>query len=203
MAKKQLSPIIGEISDAATFGADGEITGSTVFVTADGQHLTRDEAFPRRLGAGGTQGHGRRLAESPSSPSSFIRTIKASMSMLMFLGELAFGLRSPGQLSEALATEERAIDRCEPSGELWIAAELLRLNGEFLLLQGAAGAAAAADDRFRQAVDWARRQGALSRELRAVTSLARCGAIRAVPRRRWRSSSQSMTASLRGSTRLT
>jgi predicted ATPase len=34
-------------------------------------------------------------------------------------------------------------------------------------------AAAAAGDHFRQAVDWARRQGALSWELRAATSLAR------------------------------
>jgi predicted ATPase len=31
----------------------------------------------------------------------------------------------------------------------------------------------AAEDHFRQALDWARRQGALSWELRAATSLAR------------------------------
>jgi predicted ATPase len=42
-----------------------------------------------------------------------------------------------------------------------------------LLLEGAPGAAAAAEDHFRQALDWARRQGALSWELRAATSLAR------------------------------
>ena len=52
-------------------------------------------------------------------------------------------------------------------------AELLRVKGELLLLQGAPGAAAAAEDHFRQALDWARRQGALSWELRAATSLAR------------------------------
>jgi predicted ATPase len=40
-------------------------------------------------------------------------------------------------------------------------------------LQGAPNVVAAADDCFRQAQDWARRQGALSRELRAATSLAR------------------------------
>jgi predicted ATPase len=40
-------------------------------------------------------------------------------------------------------------------------------------LQGAPGAAAAAEDHFRQALDWSRRQGALSWELRAATSLAR------------------------------
>jgi predicted ATPase len=40
-------------------------------------------------------------------------------------------------------------------------------------LQGAPGAAATAEDHFRQALDWARRQGALSWELRAAMSLAR------------------------------
>ena len=47
------------------------------------------------------------------------------------------------------------------------------IKGELLLLQAADGAAAAAEDHFRQAVDLASRQGALSWELRAATSLAR------------------------------
>jgi predicted ATPase len=47
------------------------------------------------------------------------------------------------------------------------------VKGELLLLQGAPEAAATAEDHFRQALDWARRQGALSWELRAATSLAR------------------------------
>ena len=51
--------------------------------------------------------------------------------------------------------------------------ELLRIKSELLLLHGAPAAAAAAEDHFRQALDWARRQGALSLELRAATSLAR------------------------------
>ena len=50
---------------------------------------------------------------------------------------------------------------------------MLRIKGELLLLQGAAGAAATAEDHFRRALDLARRQGALSWELRAATSLAR------------------------------
>jgi len=40
-------------------------------------------------------------------------------------------------------------------------------------LQGAPEAAATAEDHFRQAPDWARRQGALSWALRAAMSLAR------------------------------
>jgi hypothetical protein len=54
MAKKPPSPIIGQISDAGTYGADGEITspGSLVFVAADGERLT----LSRRAGASGPGG---------------------------------------------------------------------------------------------------------------------------------------------------
>jgi predicted ATPase len=58
-------------------------------------------------------------------------------------------------------------------GERWYVAELLRFKGGLLLLQDAPDAAAAADVHFRQALDCARGQGALSWELRAATSLAR------------------------------
>jgi predicted ATPase len=51
--------------------------------------------------------------------------------------------------------------------------ELLRIKGELVRLQDTRGAAATAEDHFRQALDWARRQGALSWELRAATSFAR------------------------------
>jgi predicted ATPase len=40
-------------------------------------------------------------------------------------------------------------------------------------MQDTQGAATEAEGHFRQALDWARRQGALSLELRAATSLAR------------------------------
>ena len=52
-------------------------------------------------------------------------------------------------------------------------AKLVRIKGELLLSQDAPGAVAAAEDHFRQSLDWARQQGALSWELRAATSLAR------------------------------
>jgi predicted ATPase len=65
------------------------------------------------------------------------------------------------------------IARAEGTDERWLMAELLRVKGELLRSEGAAGAAAVAEDLFRQALDWARRQGALSWELRAATSLAR------------------------------
>jgi predicted ATPase len=77
------------------------------------------------------------------------------------------------QNADGLAAIEEAIARAERTEERWAMAELMRVKGELLLLQGAPGAAATAEDHFRQALDWARRQGAFSWELRAATSLAR------------------------------
>jgi hypothetical protein len=72
--------------------------------------------------------------------------------------------RGFAELDEVLAWTER-------TEECWAIAALIRLNGELLLLQ-TAPAAAAAENHFRQALDWARRQGTLSGELRFGRSLA-------------------------------
>jgi len=85
---------------------------------------------------------------------------------------MAEALGRAGHIAEGLAAIEEAISRAERIEERWAMAELLRVKGELLLLQGAPEAAAAAEDHFRQALDWARRQGAWSWELRAATSLA-------------------------------
>jgi predicted ATPase/DNA-binding winged helix-turn-helix (wHTH) protein len=92
---------------------------------------------------------------------------------LFFLNELAAGFAGAGQIAEGLAAAEQAIARAERTGIHWAIPESLRIKGELLLSQGATGAEIAAEDHFRQALDWARRQGALSLELRAATSLAR------------------------------
>ena len=86
---------------------------------------------------------------------------------------MAEALGSVGQIGAGLAAIEEAITGSERTEERWITAELLRVKGELLLLQGTPGATALAEGHFRQALDWARRQGALSWELRAATSLAR------------------------------
>jgi predicted ATPase len=90
-----------------------------------------------------------------------------------FLGELAEGLGRAGQIAEGLEAIDEALARSERNEDRWCVAELLRIKGELLLLQGGSRAAAAAEDHFGQALDWARRQGALSWELRGATSLAR------------------------------
>jgi predicted ATPase len=90
-----------------------------------------------------------------------------------FLGELAEGLGHAGQIAQGFEAIDEALARSERNEDRWCVAELLRIKGELLLLQGVFGAAAAAEDHYQQALGWARRQGALSWELRAATSLAR------------------------------
>jgi predicted ATPase len=97
----------------------------------------------------------------------------SSFRFIVCLGEMADALGRIGQIEEGLAEVAGAIGRADETEERWGIAELLRIKGELLRLQGGRGAATSAEDHFRQALDWARRQGALSWELRTATSLAR------------------------------
>jgi len=90
-----------------------------------------------------------------------------------FLSELAEGLGGAGRLAEGFVVMERALARAKRSEEGWCFAELLRKNGELLLVRAAPTDVANAEECFRQALEWARRQDALSWELRSATSLAR------------------------------
>jgi predicted ATPase len=83
------------------------------------------------------------------------------------------GLGHAGQIAQGFEAIDEALARSERNEDRWCVAELLRIKGELLLLQGVSGAAAAAEDHYQQALGWARRQGAFSWELRAATSLAR------------------------------
>ena len=67
----------------------------------------------------------------------------------------------------------RAKARSDSDEERWFVAELLRIKGELVVREGAPQAAMAAEQHFLWSLDWARRQGALSWELRTSTSLAR------------------------------
>jgi predicted ATPase/DNA-binding winged helix-turn-helix (wHTH) protein len=86
------------------------------------------------------------------------------------LSQMAEALGRAGRFVDALEMVERGIDRLQRG---WLAPELLRIKGELLLLQSTAGTTEAMENVFRQALDEARRQEALSWELRAATSLAR------------------------------
>jgi predicted ATPase/DNA-binding winged helix-turn-helix (wHTH) protein len=93
--------------------------------------------------------------------------------MSLLLAELAAGLAGAGQIAEGLVVVDKALARAEQTEAGWYLAELLRTRGELLLQGRAPAAAAAAEQCFHQALDVARRQDALSWELRAAMSLAR------------------------------
>jgi predicted ATPase/DNA-binding winged helix-turn-helix (wHTH) protein len=97
---------------------------------------------------------------------------RSALGLITLLDVMAEALGRAGQIANGLAAIEEALARSERNEERWCVAELLRIKGELLLLQGAPGAMATAEDHVRRALDWARRQGALSWELRAATSLA-------------------------------
>jgi hypothetical protein len=80
-------------------------------------------------------------------------------------------LDSLATLDEDLVGAE-ALARAEAGHAGWCAAEILRAKTTALLKNGKANAVAA-EARFQRSLDIARRQGALSWELRAATSLAR------------------------------
>jgi predicted ATPase/DNA-binding winged helix-turn-helix (wHTH) protein len=103
----------------------------------------------------------------------FAEPAAAGSAPRLFTSLMAEALGRAGQIADGLAAIEEALARSERNEERWVVAELLRIKGELLLLQGGSRAAAAAEDHYQQGLDWARRQGALSWELRAATSLAR------------------------------
>jgi hypothetical protein len=93
--------------------------------------------------------------------------------LMTFLTLSTEPLRRARPLARQLQALREAIDLSVGMEEHWARAELLRVKGELILLADAPGAARAAEDHFRQALDWAQRQEALSWELRAATSFAR------------------------------
>jgi predicted ATPase len=89
------------------------------------------------------------------------------------LAEIADALGRDGKAAEGLSIIDEALARSDSNEERWYVAELLRIKGELILREGAPQAATAAEQHFLRSLDWARRQGALSWELRTSTSLAR------------------------------
>ena len=90
---------------------------------------------------------------------------------IALLGELAQGLARVGQVAQGLATIDEALARSDE--EHWTIAEFGRIKAELTLRADGPGAFAVAEQHFQRALQWARRQGALSWELRCATGLAR------------------------------
>jgi predicted ATPase len=82
---------------------------------------------------------------------------------------LASACEIAGQVEEGLALLAEALQIVERTGERWLAAELNRQKGEWLLRQGNP---AGAEELYRKALTIATEQGAKFWELRAAVSLA-------------------------------
>jgi class 3 adenylate cyclase/predicted ATPase len=100
------------------------------------------------------------------------RSTGAEQAVAWYLGLLAEGYGTVGQVEAGLCQLAEALALVANNGEGFYAPELHRLRGEFLLQQ-AASHAPQAEACFRQALDIGRCQQAKSWELRAAVSLAR------------------------------
>jgi predicted ATPase/DNA-binding winged helix-turn-helix (wHTH) protein len=100
----------------------------------------------------------------------------------VFFGPLALGLARSGRIEEGLRAVEEAIAQCEHSAERWNIAELLRIKGTLLRMDGATGAATSAEACFVRSLELARGQGALAWELRTAISLAELWQAQGRPR---------------------
>jgi predicted ATPase/DNA-binding winged helix-turn-helix (wHTH) protein len=89
------------------------------------------------------------------------------------LGILAEGLAAAGQVDDARDVLAEALAQEESGDTDWCLAELLRIAGELALLEESPRAADIAEHRFQQSLETARKQAALSWELRAAMSLGR------------------------------
>jgi predicted ATPase len=90
--------------------------------------------------------------------------------MPLYTALLAGVCEIAGQIEEAAARLDQALQLAERTGERWFAAELYRQKGRLLLRQGHPEAA---EELYRKALSVAREQEAKLWELRAATSLAR------------------------------
>jgi predicted ATPase/DNA-binding winged helix-turn-helix (wHTH) protein len=101
------------------------------------------------------------------------REVGFALRYTSFLGELALAQSRIGQLREALGSIEEAIELSEQKQERWCIAELLRVKGELLRQMAKPDIVETAEACFRQALDCARLQGALSWEVNAAAGMAR------------------------------
>ena len=89
-----------------------------------------------------------------------------------FLTDLAEVLAKSGRLDESVAAAAEALQRTERHDAFWWMPEALRIKGE-ILAQSYPLDLESIEDCFTRSLACARRQGALSWELRTATSLAR------------------------------
>jgi non-specific serine/threonine protein kinase len=89
-----------------------------------------------------------------------------------FLSERAAALAVLGRVGDGLADIDAALRQAEASGALWCMERIFRIKGE-LLTRNDQTTESDAEQALLESLGWARRQEALSLELRAAMSLAR------------------------------
>lgn len=116
----------------------------------------------------GLQGRGVPLLQNGLTE---LRSVKLfNLYNVRFLGFLADGLSLLGQHAEARSVIEAAINASEEREELWCVSELHRVKGDVMLRGG--GDIDSVQRCYLRALEVARRQDAISWELRAATSFA-------------------------------
>ena len=93
---------------------------------------------------------------------------------LFLQGEQAQAVGQLGETGPALENVEQLVARCEARDERWYLPELRRIKAELLLLQRSQDGFGEIEALLLASLEEARRQGALSWELRTALSLARC-----------------------------
>ena len=96
--------------------------------------------------------------------------------------ELSHAFACIGDLQRGMDVLDEALTECDRKDERWCMPELLRMKADLLLGLGASGAETLAEEILGQALGWARRQSALSWELRTALSFARLRKMQDRPR---------------------
>lgn len=98
----------------------------------------------------------------------------------MLVARYALSLGRAGRYDEAIKAVMQALKRCEETGNQWFVSELFRIRGELLVGESRSSKeptvtalVADVEHAFVTALDTSVRQGAVSLQLRAATSLAR------------------------------
>ena len=101
-----------------------------------------------------------------------LRDIQYGVYYVVFLCEYAEALGLSGQPDQGLVVIDEALARSERNEENWYVPELLRVKGELILKRGGEDAVMDAREHFQRSLEWSRRQGTPSWELRTAVSLA-------------------------------
>jgi len=154
----------------------GDLDGAEQHVNRFVAHAQRHALAPYLAVGRGFKG---RLAVLHSDAKSGVESLQSSLEQFHvaryellttpFKMSLAQGLAILGRRTEALAVMDEAIGLAEENGDLIYMPELLRMKGRMLLAQSAV---TDAEQCFRQSLDWSRRQGALTWELRTAIDYA-------------------------------